>query len=386
MKYCFYNPMHQLITGLLILFSLGACANKVGDAPTKPDLLFIFFDAGETNAMTPVLAKLKNENKSFLVLTFGTSSTLKLDEKLSPEYVINSERVIDLDVDRNWNRYKGLPQEQIKRIKETFSPKTIITGVSSVIQQQLTEAYQGEAKIIGYFDNYGPMDNISYASIVREIEKNLDTLMVPSKDVAATAEIKNVVVVGQPSLEASIASFRHVDNDAVFKKTGLLKNRKVVSFMGGYDPEYKDVLTVFVQGMTAFPDYQTVLRPHPKTDGSLEQRVIDEQKCGHCVVSQTDMTTTEAVAISDVVVCHHSTVGIQAIFLGKKVIYVEVPGATFTNPDLSAWHFSKQVTTPQDFVAVLKERQGRVRPKEELFTIAGIPTNATENIYQLLTK
>lgn len=378
-----YRPF--LLT--LMLFSvLIACADQEAKLTKKPEFLFVFFDAGETNAMVPVLNKLADAGKSVQVITFGTSSTLKLGDKVKGVGIENGSQLTGAPVNREWDRYQGLPSDKLSAVINQYEPKVLITGMSSVIQQQLIEYYADKSVVASYFDNYGPLDNISYASIVRQIEKHLDLLMVPSTDVASTAKAKRVEVVGQPALEASIASFAAVDKDAVFEKTGLDKQKPVVSFMGGYDPEYEEVLTVFVKGMVAFPEYQTILRPHPKTPGALEKALIEKEQCEHCKVSQTDMTTTEAVAISDVVVCHHSTVGIQAIFLGKKVIYVEVPDATFTNPDLSSWHFSKQVFTPEAFALEMKTQSNNKLSQSELFKLAGIPENSAEKISDILVR
>ena len=335
--------------------------------------------------MVPVLKQLANTDHSFVVILFGTSRSLNIADKLAGSEILDGADMTGLSIDNRWDRNEGLPDDKLRRITQAYQPKVVITGASTKLQVQFAKAYQATSQILAYYDNYGPIDNISYAPIVRKLEEVVDGLMVPSTSVAKTAKTANVLVVGQPALERTLENFKTIDSAEVYKKTGLKSNRPIVSFFGGYDPEYKAVLTTFVKGIKAFPEVQAVIRPHPKAGDALERDVVADEKCSNCIISTTDMTTPEAVSLSDVVVCHHSTVGIQAIFLGKSVVYVDVPGNTFTNPDLSEWHFSPQVTNVADFKEAMKEatKKDAVKP-DELFALAGIPRQGADRVVEVL--
>ena len=123
--------------------------------------LFVLFDAGETHALKPVIEDLIACGETVDVLALGTAQTLL------PEAPTISE------VDRTWDRYTPLPETQIL---ESYFPDVVIIGVASAIQLQVAKFFEEAATIVAYYDNFNPIDRSVYASLIREIEPEVDLL------------------------------------------------------------------------------------------------------------------------------------------------------------------------------------------------------------------
>lgn len=254
--------------------------------------LFVLFDAGETVALKPVIEALITEGETVDVLALGTASTLM------PEAAILAE------VDRTWDRYKPLSQERLEEILSAYDPTVVTLGVASKIQAQVAAFYQEEVRVVAYYDNFNPIERSTYPTLIREIESLADLFLVPSTLAAHSSHAQNVQIVGNPSIEQLIQEIEEIDVTDLKNRLGF--EGPFITYIGGYGSDYEEAFTLFMQCLESFPEYQVIICPHPKSDESF-----------------CPCTTTEAVALADVVVCHRSTLGIKALFAGKKVIFVD---------------------------------------------------------------
>lgn len=254
--------------------------------------LFVLFDAGETHALKPVIEDLIDHGETVDVIALGTAQTLMPQARTIPE------------VDRSWDRYTPLPETSVL---EGCSPDVVIIGVASTIQLQVAKAFEGKAKVVAYYDNFNPIHQSVYASLIREIEPHVDLFLTASDKGAASSFAKEVHVVGNPDVEKMIQKLQEYESEP----------RSIV-YIGGYDTDYPEALELFAEGMELFPDHQLLLCPHPKSDGSLEHTLFP-----NAIISRDSLA---AVAQAEVVVCHRSTLGIKSLLAGKKVIFVDPAG------------------------------------------------------------
>ena len=212
---------------------------------TWGDYLFVLYDAGESVALAPVIEGLKERGKEVRVLTYGTKG-----------------------------RYEELPPEELS------DADVVVTGTASKIQWQYIKHSTG--KTVAYYDNPLPIETISYAPLIREFEKAADLFLVPSNAAAKSSEAPHIEVVGNPDLDRYSAGAQ---------QEGLMV------YFGGYDPDYEEAFKAFLN-YTLGRDMEVVVRPHPKTDGSLERRLIETFP--RVSLGDTTLSSVEAVARAEI--------------------------------------------------------------------------------------
>lgn len=237
------------------------------------DYLFVLFDAGETVALKPIIEELRQRGETVQVRVYGPGLR---------------------------DRYETLSSGEL------CDSEILVTGVASEIQLQYIKYCSG--KTIAYYDNALGIDTISYAPLIRKFEKEADLFLVPSQVAADSSHAKHIAVVGNP------------DIDQYF---GGKEEKKVLTYFGGYDPDYEEAFRAFLNYVAPL-DYQVVVRPHPKTDGGLEARLI--QNFSHINLDSSSSSSIEAVLRSEVVACHRSSMAIKAACAGKKVLCIDAEG------------------------------------------------------------
>ncbi|MGE3715080.1 MAG: hypothetical protein AB7G16_00900 [Simkaniaceae bacterium] len=260
------------------------------------DYLFVLYDAGETVALEPVIEALQKRGEEVEVLRYGMKG-----------------------------RYEELSLEELS------DADVVVTGTASKIQLQHIQHAQG--KTVAYYDNALPIETLSYALLIREFEEAADLFLVPSQVASASSHAKHVEVVGNPDLD---------------RYQGSEMQKGVLTYFGGYDPDYEAAFRAFLNYVAPL-EYQVVVRPHPKTDGSLEKKLIEGMP--NISLGDPHLSAVEAVAQSEMIVCHRSSMAVKAAAAGKKVLCIDAEG---------------RITYPPS--------------REEL----GIPSDATERIVSFL--
>ena len=240
------------------------------------DYLFVLYDVGETVALTPVIHELTARGEEIRVLTYGERERY---EELSPDALCDAE--------------------------------VLVTGTASKIQLQYVQHCTGKA--IAYYDNPLSIETISYASLIREFENAAALFLVPSRVAAESSHAKHIEVVGNPDLD---------------QYYGSMPIQGLITYFGGYDPDYEAAFKAFLNYVAPL-DYEVIVRPHPKTDGSLERGLIEG--ISHVTLGGSDLSAAEAVAQSEIVACHRSSMAVKAACVGKEVICIDAEG-NITHP------------------------------------------------------
>lgn len=350
---------------------------------SQVDYLFVFYDAGETRALLPVVEKLILEKRSVLVLTMGTA--LKIVSNILPaENLINVGTLIGQNIDATWKRDEKISVAQINAIKKQIHAKVVITGVASRVQHQILENYQDDAFTASYVDFIGPIEYLPYAALARSFVSISDLIMVPDKLSAQSLNSDKVKVVGHPAMENWIQQAKNVDQEKVKNMLNLDKNKPIITFVGGYEADYAAVFALFMEAVKPLTDYQVLISPHPKTQGDIEKAYLENQDCQNCQLTMDKVSTLAAITVSDKVLCRRTTVGIQALFLNKKVIYIDLPGQALPNPDVSHWHISNQLTDVSEIQRAIIDSTKHNFPLTQIHNKTGLAQQSEQLIVEQL--
>ncbi|HSX04006.1 MAG TPA: hypothetical protein VLG76_04695 [Rhabdochlamydiaceae bacterium] len=345
----------------------------------EPSVLFVLYDAGETNALLPVIQKCENDKISYQVLAFGTAC------KLVPTFYDAG-----IELDSNWDRAAPLGQEEIEKIHSMFHPQIVISGVASRIQGQLLEAFRKSAKTYAFWDNFSASGANPYFDVAKEVQKEAEYVLFPSAVVAGAPEFENrpsneKFIVGHPLFDEWREKIVSIDKEALLNKLHCNPDRILVSYIGSYGPEYEKAYPLFLDYVeTLEKAYDFLFRSdhekanifvqaHPKTDGSFEK----EHSPAHFLINQ--LSTLEAIAVADMVVCYNSTAGFQALLLGKDLFYFIPTGDPLTNSAIEMG-LAKRISSTDDFDQTVNK--SRIDAAELL----GIPENSVEKIFELIKQ
>ncbi len=336
-----------------------------------PEFLFVLFDAGETNALLPVIEKVQQEKREFKIWTAGTATELL---RKKPELATKCQE-IDSKIDKSWPREKPIDLELLSKLCTQCASQKVITGVASQIQAQILQAYQGKAATFAYWDNFSPQGAGSYFTQAHKVQKLAEKLLVPSRDVAADFSSEKVLVVGQPTLEQWTRELALI-NEASLKEKYKLKE-ELITYIGGYGPEYEKAAKLFVRCVkeSGFSG-QVIMQIHPKSDGAFEREI-----CKGEAFLFLPLSTLEAVKLANSVVTYNSTVGFQALFAKKRVLFVIPEEDPFTNLAIEKG-FAPKISSPKTFLPALKAPQ----QNSDIASTMGVPENSAQLIFDEISR
>jgi len=135
-------------------------------------------------------------------------------------------------------------------------------------------------------------------------------------------------------------------------------------------------------------DYQIVIARHPKMTKGFEEGEIKKARDKKSkialpnilVIQRDDISTIDAVAISDLVVCHQSTAGFLAIAAQKNVIFLVPENQKFSNLAIDNKLAMKTVNT-KEFISAMQDQK---LEKKDFFETLKIPKNAKDNMISII--
>lgn len=332
----------------------------------KPIYLFCLQNLGETNAMIPVLEKLPK--KDYKILALG-----KAAEKLKEHPCMITSK------------------------KARLHPKVVVSGMASAEQAEILNQYP-DAFTIAYYDNFDPIvsEDGTIKEYIRPFHKALKkvkSVIVPgmvhidgAKKLSKFSE-SEIKALGQPSLEGWNKLYAETDTSLLRKKLGVRSGESVIVYAGGFDPvdeeQYKKDLTAFVQASSMLKDTKVFITYHPKTDGKIERDIVKEFGSANVrvVLKEEKLSTATLSTIADAIACFKSTIGAQAAYMGKPVLYV---ASHYTN-FLINYGVALQASTIPEIKEVLENMlHGKGKKSPSFQEALGIPKNASDKIAQYL--
>jgi hypothetical protein len=363
---------------------------------TELDSLIVAYDMGDLNALKPVAAKLNEKGHRIALLGLGQAhKALQTPDK--PAYVMT------LSPAETFPREQLLTETEMKTLMDTCQPKIVLVGMASAAQAQILNAYQNKAITIAYYDNFeNPRKKEYIKPFIQQIQlKKLFAFYLPSevtkgffktflKDLN-TCNSTAQVVVGNPSLEEWDRIFAETNPTLLRTKLGIPTDKKVIIFAGGYGGSYEIHFKIFVEGVKDQSDIQVLVTHHPKTDGHVEEDIIKEVgapnvrllKASSLLAEDAKLFTTPALStIANLVACNESSVGLQAFYKGKPVLFVADP-KSYRN-FLIEQGLSSIVWTPTGVKEAINKISADTTQNRLSLAKIGIPTGATDRIVEAL--
>lgn len=362
----------------------GFYLQKTGKDSTAPSILFCFFDAGETFALKPVIEEMKREGIPYNIIALGTSWSLMREEPGVLDIYEKFHWPQDDDL-LKWDRHLPISTKVINRIKLHCRPDIFITGMVSQFQLQLCEIFKKQnAEILAFYDAFAPLE----ADAIQAKFIDLATqVLVPSKNVSDSIRglypSCDVHIVGQPTLENWMESLKGQNLTEIKQQLKITDEKSILLFVGGYGEEYENAFELFAEAITPQTGTEIIISLHPKTDGGFERNIL-AAKASKIHFVGSEILTSHLVAIADVVLTVHSTVGVQASFLGKPVIYVHTPEMNYTSLAIEqAW--ASKVTNVAELQDKIREALTSCVCRWDRFEGGNIPREASKMIYSRIS-
>lgn len=377
--------LHELVSH--IFYDTHALlGKKAKEVSREAKVLFLLFDAGETKALEPVMKELEATSFAFQVLAFGTAWELM---KHSP-HTINIHQLLGISTDvdqRQWDRTRALETRDINKLCSILSPDVVLSGAVSEIQRQVIVGLkQKGADIILFYDSFAPIQNFDFTP---DLLKYSDIVLVPSKNVADSIQALSpnvkIDIVGQPIIEQWNEENERLDKEKVKQQLRLDSDEPLLVYVCGYGEGYQESFTSFVQAIRFVDHLNICIALHPKMDGQFEREILDNFDCNNILWAPPELETSHLVGLADLVITWRSTVGVQAAFLGKPVIYLDHPGSTYSSLAIEkGWAI--QIFDSNELLKLLIEFEKAVISSNQRFEESGIPIQSKQLILKKLLK
>lgn len=311
-------------------------------AKEKVDLLFVGFDAGETNIWIQVLGSWEDA-PNFQVLTMGTATKIASDAALTHAISIES---LGVSCPAN-QRLHELTANDLEKLN-TLSTSILVTGMYSTPQRQIAELFSKKgSRVIAVWDNFSVYDKLP-ADLVANVEKMMkvaNVVLVPSIEIAqdlnAHFHSDKASALGQPTLDLWEEKIALIDRSDALAKISFRSDPPILTYISGYEEKgngYNDSFETFANSLSALNrPVQLIVQLHPRSDGSFEKQALEKLSSQYdnfpkfFISDGRKLSTFEAIAIADLSICHRSTVAIQALFAGKRCMHVDVPSTPFSH-------------------------------------------------------
>lgn len=339
-------------------------------APIETDRFVVLYDAGETNALKPLLEDWEKQKIDFKVLVMATAESLVLPEKFQGRRITLENLCIKENVDSQTERTHALSLDSLKLLHQVKT-NVVLVGSASKIQEQILQEFAEEAKTFAFVDNFNyDVSHESFAT-VKKVQSAAHFVFCPSQHVVdllkTNSDQKEAMpiyeVVGKPSLEQWEKEIATTNKDQVLKVLGLdMSKGPIITFIGGYGYGYDRINPLFEQCAKQLKEegYQVVIQPHPKVATPL-------------------VKTTEALAISNYIVGYNSSVMFDAAVIGKNALFMIPDEVPFNHFAIDSGLMFK-VKDMAELLAYIHEEKA---PKDIRETLK-IPKNSLELMSKLI--
>lgn len=227
---------------LWIFFIASLFAEKTG-------ILFHLHDAGETNALLPVIRQL---DADYLVVASGVSANL----------------------------LESLPQERLRPYSHypQIEPKLVITGVATELQGEVLDFFHAQGvPTWAYWDNFNADGESPYFKTAHSVEPRADLLLLPCDSLISAFPNRPCRIVGHPTLDQKLPS-------------------KVILWIGGYGKDYEEAYALFQEGRKLLTDVVVIAQHHPKTGEKNLFKLSEAMRLADLVVCHQSTAAFQALA------------------------------------------------------------------------------------------
>lgn len=307
------------------------------------ETLFVLHQAGETNDLIPIINALKSKNNIYYVLTLGVAAELAKDKIFSTNVYTLNDLQICSTIDKYSPRTATLSNEQIEKIADSFFVSQVVCGVPTLIEAQIIDAFKRRGvKTLAYWDNLSANGPDAYFATALKVQKSADLILLPSKALSEAEEFadrlpQQKILIGKPSMKEWKKTFESINTKAMRAMLGIKEpSELVITWIGGYGLAHKKAFELFVsclQNLSAEErPSKLIIQNHPNANKEeLDPYFYFPKNDPMILAEEKKISTIEAAAIADVVISYNSTAALQAMLLGKKVIFVVPEGDPYSN-------------------------------------------------------
>lgn len=352
--------------------------------------LFVLHSVGETNALVPVINQLPKG--SYKILAFGPAFS-KLKNNPSTIHILAKYQRKGVK--------ETINEEDLQQLKSLLgTPYVLVTGMASTVQAQIVNAFGEKTKKVIFYDNFDPLWTTTQGikEYIRPFYEALASgqpyhLIIPGTSYLESArhldKFSSAIMapLGQPSLEEWDAIYEKTDPIKLRKELNIPENHKVILYAGGFDPvdrdQYEENFIHFLKGATSFEGVSILVTYHPKTQGAIERMLVKSYggSATRIIEKERGYSTAQLSTIADVVVCFKSTVGAQAAYMGKPVLYVAKKYENFlTKAGLALLETNSEGVRAA--ISTIFAEKGRM--KFSFAETLGVPKEASKEIAKLL--
>jgi hypothetical protein len=356
--------------------------------PIKTKILFVLYDAGETNALISVFKILDEKKVDYKVLLSGTSRSImkECENCVDIQKDCHTQSYVD---QATWQRETPLSDEDLKKVEECIKPTLVVAGAVSNLEFQIAQLFEKKkVPSIIYRDDLANLDFTQAKTAF--FQHQPQELWVASHSIAnqirkSYSRVK-VKVVGQPVLEDWMLSLKNADLNSIRTSLkGFNSVQSTVLFAGQYGENYAEVFEMFLKAASKNLNLQYLISPHPKTNGEIEKKISEKYPQVKLIFVPKNIGTKNAAFVSDIVVAKSSTVLLQALFCNKKTYYLDLPTSTYKNFAIeNKW--IKQFFTHEELSKELKAFKTNSKKIMDFYNASGIPNHSAEVISNALIE
>lgn len=213
-----------------------------------------------------------------------------------------------------------LPLWTAAKIVELENPDIIVTTNSPRTERALTMAgRENNIPTLNIHDHLGfePRHKLESDRIAVMCDITRNNLIRTGHDP------EKIIVCGQPAFDSIVAETENYDRAALCKKLGLDPEGGKYVLLGSQAQWTREMLAAVVTAVKEIePAHKLLIKPHPGEDKEL----YDELKKTHPEFTLfTDISIRELIAISEIMIALWSTVGLEAVLMGKPLIQMNLP-------------------------------------------------------------
>jgi hypothetical protein len=365
------------------------------------EVLGIFYDMGEMNALRGTFEKFDDQGINYRILMLGSAEVNALSSTYNKERLLFLEK--DFQVERptapgKWEREDKFTNEELKKIKEKvkyINPFVIITGSVSMAQNQIALSIDVER-----LAHYGNINSTVQDNSAREVVSSFlnpnfhflsPSLVIEHGARESFLEDFEISTIGHPGLDSFSKEVEKVDIRILKQNLNLSEGQKVLTFIGGYGEGYLKSFEYFLglfKKLEGEADLSLIVQLHPRLNAFTIEDTPEFQalkKAGltsRVILSQEDISTPEAVALSDLCLSISSTVIPQAAFCGKKTAFVNLEG---TENLMTKAKVTQYISSKEELLSLLESCSSNFS-KNEMYARAGIPLDASQKIYEKILE
>ncbi|MBX2861090.1 MAG: hypothetical protein KTR14_07635, partial [Vampirovibrio sp.] len=246
-------------------------------------------------------------------------------------------------------------------------------------------------------------ENFNYDRVMNKADGfigKLTHLITPNEDTALFFQkrFKTIPVkaLGHPTLETYMQKIGNTNRMDIQRRLNLDVTKPTVLYVGGLGNGYGKAYEAFCKAVASMKNANILFLPHPKTNGEIEKRILLEHPEHQIQTLDPNIGIETALAVSDIVAFHDSTMSVQALFAGKQVLHIGNPIAQTETSKFEpavarnlAKRYKSVVDIRQGLMAAIDHYKKQSAAVHQIRTnnlnkLLGIPTNSTERITDYL--